>query len=259
MGKRLLAMHVTHSPDATVAMFEPGYWHLEILASASRTYRLAQLDDHGDLPRHLFPWKPPLSFSLQARLSAENLPGTWGFGFWNEPFSFLLGGSRAIRRFPALPNAAWFFHASPENYLTFSDNLPACGFLAATFSSKMLHPAILALASPALGLALLPMTAQLLRRNLQRLIMQDSGSLQVDITAWHTFSLDWLSTQVIFRVDGTEHWRTAVAPPPPLSLVIWIDNQYASLAPRDRLRYGNLLYPSPAWLEVRDLDIQEHF
>ena len=51
--------------------------------------------------------------------------------------------------------------------------------------------------------------------------------------------------------------QTNISPNGPLSLVIWVDNQYAALPPRGRLRYGTLPNPEPAWLEIRELSIQE--
>jgi hypothetical protein len=117
-----------------------GHWHLEIPASSKRGYHLAQLDDHGSFRRGDFRWKPPLTLRLQARVSAQELPGTWGFGFWNDPFSFLIGAQGMVPRLPALPDAAWLFYASPQNYLSFRDDLPAYGFLAATFRSLPINP-----------------------------------------------------------------------------------------------------------------------
>lgn len=257
MGNRSFAAHITQSDGSTVTELDPGYWHLAIAESSSRAYRLAQLDDHGGLPRDQFPWKPPVTLSLQARVSDADLPGTWGFGFWNEPFSFLIGGDRTSRRLPTLPSAAWFFHASPENYLSFRDDLPANGFLAATFSSHRVPTALLALGSPALALTLLPLTARPVRRGLRNSVHQDASSLRVDVTQWHAYSLEWQPTQVKFSLDGAEHWQTLVAPPAPLSLVMWIDNQFAALPPHGRLRYGTLPNPAPAWLELKDIALAD--
>jgi hypothetical protein len=256
MGHRPPDLHVSKSPAASVIDQGGGSWHLEIPTTAKRIYNLAQLDDHTAHSRDDFPWKPPLTLSLQARVSDEYLPGTWGFGFWNDPFGFLLGGDRTVRRIPTLPNAVWFFHASPENYLSFRDDLPACGFLAATFSSKVIHPAFLALASPALGFTLLPFTAGLVRGRMRQLIQQDAQQLTVPVTGWHSYFLSWEQSQAVFSVDGVEVLRTAVNPTLPLSLVIWIDNQYAAMPPRGRLNYGTLPNPSPAWLEIRNLKIE---
>ncbi len=231
-------------------------WCLEIPAGPGGHYRLAQVDDYSRLPRRAFPWRPPLTLSLRARASAADLPGTWGFGLWNDPFSLSLGLGGASQRFPALPNAAWFFFASPPNYLSFRDDLPAQGFLAATFRSPALPAPLLALGSPLLTLAVLPPTARLLRLLLRQVIRQDAARLTIDVTAWHTYTLDWRADRVCLSVDGTAALDTQVAPRGPLSLVLWIDNQYAALPPRGRLRYGSLPNPEPAWIEIADLDIR---
>jgi hypothetical protein len=250
-------VNISQSPTATVVKMGELSWHLEIPANARRGYRLAQLDDHRSLPRRNFPWQPSLTLSLQARVSAQEIPGTWGFGLWNDPFSFLLAYNRVVPRFPALPDAAWFFHASPQNYLSFRDDLPASGFLAATFSSKKIPTAILVLASPALALTLIPNTAQMVRRTLRHVIRQDVSLIHTDVTEWHEYCMEWDLGQVRFSLDGTHILQTNISPCGPLSLVIWVDNQYASLPPRGRLRYGTLPNPDPVWMEIRELSLQE--
>ena len=95
---------------------------MTIPAGDARHYRLAELDDHTHLPRKRFPAQAPRTLSLRARASAPSLPGTWGFGLWNDPFGLSIGFGGNPFRIPALPNAIWFFHASQENYLSFSGN-----------------------------------------------------------------------------------------------------------------------------------------
>jgi hypothetical protein len=251
-------LHISKSPAATVVQLEQGCWHLEIPANEIGGYRLAQLDDHGALRRGNFPWKPPLTLSLEARVSAEVLPGTWGFGLWNDPFSFMLAYNRVVPRFPTLPDAAWFFHASPQNYLSLRDDLPANGFLAATFSSKKVPAALLALTSPGLALTLLPGTAQLVRRLLRRLIQQDAALIHAKVTGWHAYLMVWDAGQVRFSLDGAAILQTDIVPHGPMSLVIWVDNQYAALPPAGRLRYGTLPNPEPAWMEIREIKLLDH-
>jgi hypothetical protein len=212
---------------------------------------VAQLDDYHGLARHAFPWQPPYALELRARISAENLPGTWGVGLWNDPFSFSLGVGGAARRIPALPNAAWLFYASPPNYLSFRDDLPAQGFLAATFRSPHIPAPLLALASPGLVLGTLPPTARLLRGVLRRLIQQDARLVPaLPLTDWHTYRLDWQPGCVRFHVDGQEIFSTAIAPRGPLALVLWIDNQFAAFPPNGRITFGSLSLTAPAWLEL---------
>src|SRR5437588_11904819 len=81
-------------------------------------YGDAQIDDYGKLPRANFPWRPPLRMEVRARASLPAaragqvdesggvLRGTAGFGFWNYPFS--VRGDALM-----LPEAVWFFYASP--------------------------------------------------------------------------------------------------------------------------------------------------
>ena len=141
------------TPGGQVEAKGQGAWKLQIPAGPGGRYRLAQLDDYARLRRQEYRWRAPFRMELQARASAETLPGTWGFGFWNDPFGMaLLSGAEPLR-LPALPNTAWFFIASPPNYLSLRDDLPADGALAATFRSPRL-PAIL-FAPAALGLPLL--------------------------------------------------------------------------------------------------------
>jgi len=248
-----------HTRAAQVHALAPGAWRLEIPAGAAGRYRLAQIDDYHQLRRRDFPWWPPLRLSLRARASAPDLPGTWGFGLWNDPFSLSMGLGGAAQRFPALPNAAWFFFASPPNYLSFRDDLPAQGFLAATFQAPAipapLQAPLLALAAPGLALAALPVGARLVRRLLRRLVRQSAALVPGDVTAWHTYTLDWQPDGVTFMVDGDTISAAPVAPRGPLALALWIDNQYAALPPTGRLRYGTLANPGPAWLEVSDLNI----
>ena len=249
-------LNISQSPTASVLKMGEGIWHLEIPANSKRCYRLAQLDDHGSLQRRNFALQPPLKLSLHARVSAQELPGTWGFGMWNDPFSLLLSYNKVVPRFPTLPNTAWFFHASPQNYLSFRDDLPASGFLATTFRSKKVPSVILALASPVLALTLIPGTAQVVRKLLRRLVQQDASLVHTDVTEWHAYSMEWDAGKVKFSLDGEVILQSDIAPSGPLSLVIWVDNQYAALPPIGRLRYGTLPNPEPAWMEIKELSME---
>ncbi len=251
------SLHIRKSPSASVDRLGENTWHLEIPAHNRMGYRLAQLDDHGTFQSSL-PWQPPLVFSLQARVSAENLPGTWGFGFWNEPASFVFSDKAPWLRLPTLPQAAWFFYASAQNYLSFRNDLPANGLLAATFCSKVLPSLIVDLASPILGLSLIPGAAQWLRRMLCRIVKQDACQIHANLTSWHAYRLEWEMGQVRFFFDDTKLLLTDTSPQPPLSLVIWIDNQYAAMPPEGGLKYGYLPNPQPAWLEIKDVRLQIH-
>ena len=240
------------TPGATIIASEPGHWRLSIPAGPAEHYRYAQLDDYRHRTRSAFRWQPPLRLSLRARISHAALPGTWGFGLWNDPFSASLGLGGASRRLPALPNAAWFFYASPPNYLAVWDDHPAQGFLAATFSAPHVPLPLMALGLPALPALAWPPTARYLRRLARRLIREAAASIEVGASEWHSYALQWLADRVRFWVDEQLCFETAVVPRPRLGLVLWIDNQYAAFSPQGHLRFGKLANEEPAWLELGD-------
>ena len=236
-----------HSPGAHVTATENG-WRMDIPAGDASAFRLAQLDNYSAFPRRRFPTRPPVTVSLRARASSDSTPGTWGFGFWNDPFEFSLGVRGRPFRLPALPNAAWFFHASNENYLSFADQ-PGNGFLAQTFRSPTFD---LRLLSTAL---LFPFSRKAARKQLSRIIREDGVRVQADPTEWRLYRLEWSPTRVACEVDNVRVLETVVSPRPPLGLVIWIDNQFAAFTPTGKIAAGVLASPEPAWLEIADFHL----
>jgi len=243
-------MKASASQNASIYKTQNG-WRLGITSGDSRGYRVAQLDDYFQLPRHEFPHHS-LTLSLRARASSESIPGTWGFGLWNDPFGLSLGFGGNPFRLPALPNAVWFFHASPQNYLSFQDDKPARGFLAQTFRSPSFHPLLI----PA-GLAL-PFSRKLTRQMLGKVIEEDGIALSVDVTQWHGYRFEWSPKRVSFYVDTLKGagdarvFESPVSPRPPLGVVIWIDNQYAAFHPNGKMEWG-VLEGKEEWLEVENV------
>jgi len=243
------------SPGATAAPTSDGGWRLEIPPGPKVQYRLAQLDDYSGLKRDGFHWHPPVSFSLTARVSSASIPGTWGFGLWNDPFSLSLGFGGGSRHFPALPNAAWFFFASPQNYLSLRDDVPAQGFLVQTFRSPKIPASLLALGSIGLPMMAFHRIAKALRWVLRNTVRDESHELTHDPTQRHKYSLKWEVDKVVFQVDGSSVSSPAVNPVGRLGLVIWIDNQYLSYTPDGKLGYWTLAHHEPAWLEIKNLEV----
>ncbi len=255
MDNPLLQLKPSISSGGLVTHMEDGVWRLSIPTGTKGHYRLAQLDDYQGKPRRDFPWKPHLILDLEARVSTTHIPGTWGFGLWNNPFNISLGFGGGTRRFPALPNAAWFFFAAPPNYISFRDDVPAQGFLAQTFRSPSIPTILLALGTVGVPLLLWPWLARNLRPLFNRIIKGSGCALAVDVKAWHRYTLEWKPNQVSFQIDGSETYLTDTSPNSPLGLVLWIDNQYAAFPPNGRFAYGTLPSPKPAWIEVRSLTI----
>ncbi len=244
-----LKLEARCTPGAVAAGQGDGSWRLSIPAGPVGRYRCAQLDDYQRLPRGKFAWQAPFELSLRARVSAPDLPGTWGFGLWNDPFSANLGLGGMAARLPALPNAAWFFYASAPNYLALRDSHPAQGLLAATFSAPRIPGGLLALGLPAAGLLAVPPAARLIRRLAARLVGEDAVRLGVDVTAWHTYRLAWSGELARFWLDGDLVLETKISPRGRLGLVLWIDSQFAAFPADGRVQFGSLAGPA-AWMEL---------
>ena len=243
------------TPNSRIEVVKPGQYCLILPPETKKKYQLSQLDDYHALSRKNFLWTPPVYLSLTARVSHKEIQGTWGFGFWNDPFGLSLGISGGISRLPTLPEASWYFYASSQNYLSFRNGLPGNGFLAASYCSYSISPILITLASPWLILALWSQTAKILSRIFKKLIKFDSTSITVDHTQWHQYRIEWQTDQVIYSIDNHLVFKTNVSPKPPLGAVIWIDNQYASFRENDRLRFGTLPNHQSIWLEVKDIYI----
>ncbi len=252
-----LELSARQAGSATVQRTSTG-WRLELPAGPPRTYRLAQLDDYAQLARSRLNHKPPWKFRVRARASSFDLPGTWGFGLWNDPFGLSLGfGGGEPLRLPTLPQTAWFMHASRPNWLSLRDDpekFPANGFFAGSFLSPKLPSFLLAPGLLAVPLCAIRPISRWLRRLAARVIQQDGTKIDLDVTQWHEYSIQWLKDSCIFSVDGNTLLRTGCSPADPLGMVIWIDNQFAAWTPVGRLGYGTLENPA-AWLEIEKMEI----
>ncbi|HLH62802.1 MAG TPA: hypothetical protein VKV20_14060 [Ktedonobacteraceae bacterium] len=237
---------------------------LEIVNSALRmsfasaqqgTYTDAQIDDYGRLARSAFPWKPPLRMEARARSSLpaatvssagespDYLRGTAGFGFWNYPFS--VRGDILM-----LPEAVWFFYASPPSNMALIPGIPGFGWKAQVIHSMRLG-ALAATVPLALttGLGLLTGHIRPAARWMQRLTGAREALISADMTSWHTYVLEWRQDEALFQVDDQLVLRASEPPTRPLGFVAWLDNQYAVATPRGVLRFGAIT-SGQQWFEI---------
>lgn len=250
------ALKAKTTPGARVSWVDEHVLRLAIPPGSAGQYRLAQLDDYDGLPRRGFPWRAPVRLALRARASARVIPGTWGFGFWNDPFSMALAGGIERLRFPALPNAAWFFFASPPNHLSLREELPGSGNLAAVFRSPRIPAPLLAPGVAALPLLYIPAARRLLRRLGSGIVRQAAVDLPLDPTAWHAYRIDLEPGKIACYVDGQCVLESRLAPLGRLGLVLWVDNQYAALPANGRPGFGTLAHGEEAWIELAGIQIE---
>jgi hypothetical protein len=229
-----------------------------LLPGASQgTYANAQIDDYQGRPRRRFRWQPPLKLNVRARFShsSDQLGGTAGFGFWNDPFLM------TEPRMPTLPRAAWFFYASQPSNMKLDLAVPGWGWKAAVVDA--LRPAALPLALVALP-AIVAMNIPAVYRRIwpffQRTLKISEAPLEVEITRWHNYVLEWGTDSTRFGLIGDDgQWQVVLeAPSPqgPLGFVMWMDNQYLVATPWGKIRWGTLEIAEPQWLEVDSLSIE---
>lgn len=226
---------------------------LKLVGAVRTAYSNAQLDDYTGLPRRAFPWRPPLRLTVRARYShpAEELRGTAGFGFWNNPIP------PAMRGLPRLPRAAWYFFSAPPSNMALAMDVPGPGWKAATFDAA--RPAFYALAPLALPgflLMRIPACYRALWPLAQRAIGVSEAMLPIGMDAWHTYALEWWPKQVRFFVDGAHVHTAPCAPSGPLGFVVWLDNQYAVVTPQGRLGFGYVDMPEERWLALESVQIE---
>jgi hypothetical protein len=210
------------------------------LPPIARGYADAQIDDTQGLARQRFLWRPPLRLAIRARVEPAASAGTWGFGFWNDPFAVSLGQGGAARRWPCAPRALWFFFASPPNEFGFTSG-PRSGWRAMSIESPAVHPLLLAPAGLAVAaLAQVPIVRGPVMRFVLRQATASEAVLPGPDTGPHDYGLTWEERTATFDVDGVVALRAPKPPKGPLGFVAWIDNQYAIATPERGLRFGIL-------------------
>jgi len=236
---------------------DDNFFKLLLPALLDGSYGLSQLDDYMHLPRYKFPHIAPVSLRVEAKAARRYLTGTWGFGFWNDPFSSCVSAGGMSKWLPVLPNAAWFFYGSQPNRLSLRDDLPGSGFHMKTFRSPLLPSFLSLLAVPAVPLVLWPGAVRIFRRFAQNMVREASSAPEIDVEEWHSFRLDWMSEKVVFSIDQIETFTTSISPLGCLGLVIWIDNQYFYLNPDGRFGFGSLPTQEDQTLLIRNFKLDQ--
>src|SRR5258708_26067692 len=162
-----------------------------------------------------------MSVRAWASHNADQLLGTAGFGFWNQP---VMTGEMDVR----LPRAVWFFFGSPPSNMAFAQGVPGFGWKAATLDAR--RPAFLLLA-PTAPIGFLLMRVPALYRVLwpiaQRAMGVSEKPITANLTEPHTYRLDWLEKSVGLYVEDPLIMETQESPRWPLGVVTWLVNQFA--------------------------------
>lgn len=215
-------------------------------------YADAQLDDYEHaLPRR-FSNTPPRRLRIRARFShpAGVLRGTAGFGFWNHPFT--REGSLVEP-----PRNVWFFYGSPESNMQIVRGMPGHGFKAASLHTPLpnggrrglkagLTSGMMAIGNLTLKLPGVSALAMAVARSV---VKAREAPLNLDMTQWHDYALDWLPDVAIFYVDGQEVLR-APSPRGPLGFVAWIDNYRAVATRSGEYTFAYVDVPETQWMEL---------
>jgi hypothetical protein len=217
-------------------------------------YADAQIDDYGESGGWGgFSWRAGQSLQLRARFShgAGELRGTAGFGFWNAPFA-----DPSIK-WPTLPQAVWFFYASPPSDLPLPLEGMGQGWFVGTIDAGT-KTAVSTI--PFAPIFLLLNRSRYFRVRFWPMVRRRLGisfkPLPVVMTDWRQYRLDWRSDGCLFYVDEELVYQTAFSPRGPLGFVCWLDNQYMVLTRNGRFRWGTLALAEEQWLEVAELKIK---
>jgi hypothetical protein len=125
------------------------------------------------------------------------------------------------------------------------------GWKAATLDAS--RPGFLALA-PTAPIGIFLMRVPALYRTLYPIAQQALGVAEAiissPITEWHTYTLNWLGSEVRFTVDDQLVLTAPFSPRAPLGFILWVDNQFAIVTPQGRLGGGVIGLEASQWLEV---------
>ncbi len=155
-----------------------------------------------------------------------------------------------------LPEAIWFFYASPPSNMALVQGVRGWGWKAQVVHS--MRPGSLAATVPlaaTIAFGLLTGETRPAAHWMQKVSGACEALLPVEMTEWHRYTLEWQRNGASFWVDDTLVLHSPHSPTRPLGFVAWLDNQYALATPRGVLRFGTIS-SGPQWLEMDSVKIE---
>ncbi|MBI3287470.1 MAG: hypothetical protein HYZ68_05420, partial [Chloroflexi bacterium] len=172
----------------------PGTIRFAVEGASAEMLADAEIGDYHRPRRDRLPWRPPLILEVRARFShgGDQLLGTAGFGFWNNPFE---GGTVA-----APPQALWFFFASSPSRMSLDPARPGHGWKAASLNSGAMPGWMVALGNFVLGLPIVRGVAYQVARG--AIASHERYLDSISLVDWHEYQIEWQPQAAFFRVDG---------------------------------------------------------
>jgi beta-glucanase (GH16 family) len=96
----------------------------------------------------------------------------------------------------------------------------------------------------------IPVVSSLAMNAARSLITPHETLLDLDMTQWHDYALDWLTNESVFSVDGKEVMRAAKPPQVALGFAAWVDNYRATATPDGQYEFAYVDVPEPQWMEL---------
>jgi hypothetical protein len=111
------------------------------------------------------------------------------------------------------------------------------------------------LATPALNALLrTPGLSGLVLSTARAAVRADEAALDLDMTAWHEYDLDWRAGGAAFAVDGRPALLAPRPPRIPLGFVAWVDNYRAAAGGARRYGFDTLEVTHEQWMELQILE-----
>jgi hypothetical protein len=226
---------------------EPGIARLVVHGACAGELSDAEIDDHRTAPRWKLHWTPPLTLTVRARFShpAGKFSGTAGFGFWNDPFDW-------VGNVESPPNAVWFFYASPHSDMAFVRGVDGSGWKAALLNGGRADRVTMSIGN---FLFRLPGMSKLMFAAAERRVSAAEKVIDLEMTSWHEYRLDWKPREAVFSVDNIELLRSPNPPILPLGFVAWVDNNAASMGPGKEFDFKRIAVTQRQWMELGHVKI----